>query len=241
MRPPAGRGAATECAMPAITLPTSRASPSSASPSSTGVTPCGPGQLGRGLQAELRGGDQPGLGAGEAGIAGLGGLGRGRCQMPAHAARAARCRSGRGSPRASAAVVGSGTVGPLAITAGSSPGTSEISSETVRAGKAAAASRPPLMRERCLRTQFISSIEAPERSSALLIALLVGERQALGRQGEQGRAAARDQGEDQIVLAQARRPARGCARPRPGPPRRARGAPPRPPRSAGTARRGRSG
>ena len=34
-------------------------------------------------------------------------------------------------------------------------------------------------------------------------ALLVGERQAVGRQGEQGRAAARDQGQDQVVLAQA--------------------------------------
>ena len=73
---------------------------------------------------------------------------------------------------ASASVVGSGTVGPLAITAGSSPGTSEISSDTVRAGNAAAASRPPLIAERCLRTQFISSIEAPERSSARLTACL---------------------------------------------------------------------
>ena len=36
--------------------------------------------------------------------------------------------------RASAKLVGSGTVGPEAITAGSSPGTSEIASVTTRAG-----------------------------------------------------------------------------------------------------------
>src|SRR3546814_1330024 len=68
--------------------------------------------------------------------------------------------------RASAKLVGSATVGPEAITAGSSPGTSEISRLTTRAGAAAAARRPPLMAERCLRRQFISSMAAPERSSA---------------------------------------------------------------------------
>ena len=68
--------------------------------------------------------------------------------------------------RASASVVGSGTVGPEPMVAGSSPGTSEMSSVTTRAGQAAAASRPPLMALRCLRTQFISSIEAPEARSA---------------------------------------------------------------------------
>ena len=41
---------------------------------------------------------------------------------------------------------------------------------TTRAGAHAAASRPPLIAERCLRTQFISSIAAPLFSSALLIA-----------------------------------------------------------------------
>jgi hypothetical protein len=45
--------------------------------------------------------------------------------------------------RASASVDGSGTVGPEPITAGSSPGTSEIASVTTRAGWAArAAGRP---------------------------------------------------------------------------------------------------
>ena len=72
--------------------------------------------------------------------------------------------------RASASVVGSGTVGPEPITAGSSPGTSEMPMVTSRAGKAWRASRPPLMRDRCLRTVLISPIDAPERSSARVTA-----------------------------------------------------------------------
>ena len=74
--------------------------------------------------------------------------------------------------RASSKLVGSGTVGPEAITAGSSPGTSEIAIVTTRAGIAAAASRPPLIAERCLRTALISLIVAPERSSARVTACL---------------------------------------------------------------------
>ena len=71
------------------------------------------------------------------------------------------------SARASASVVGSGTVGPDAIADGSSCGTSEIASVTISAARwPARASRPPLIRDRCLRTMFISPIGAPERSSA---------------------------------------------------------------------------
>ena len=73
---------------------------------------------------------------------------------------------------ASAQVDGSATVGPLAITAGSSPGTSLMASVTTRAGAHAAASLPPLIADRCLRTQFISSMAAPLASSARLIACL---------------------------------------------------------------------
>ena len=76
------------------------------------------------------------------------------------------------TPRASAKVVGSGTVGPEAMVAGSSPGTSEIARVSTRAGHAAAASRPPLIAERCLRTQFISEIVAPERSRSPVTACL---------------------------------------------------------------------
>ena len=74
--------------------------------------------------------------------------------------------------RASASVVGSGTVGPEPITAGSSPGTSEIARVTTRAGCARRASRPPLMRDRCFRTVLISPMLAPERSSARVTACL---------------------------------------------------------------------
>ena len=74
--------------------------------------------------------------------------------------------------RASAKVVGSGTVGPEAITEGSSPGTSLMRYVTTRAGWAAAARRPPFTAERCLRTQFISAIVAPLRSRAAFTARL---------------------------------------------------------------------
>ena len=77
--------------------------------------------------------------------------------------------------RASASVVGSGTVGPEPIAEGSSPGTSEIAMVTNFAGKAVRASLPPLMRERCLRTVLISPMFAPERSSARVTACLSGK------------------------------------------------------------------
>ena len=64
-------------------------------------------------------------------------------------------------------MVTSGVVGPEAITDGSSPGTSEIIRETILAGAAATASRPPLMADKCLRTQLISLMLAPLLSSAL--------------------------------------------------------------------------
>ena len=72
------------------------------------------------------------------------------------------------SARASASVVGSGTVGPDAIAEASSCGTSEIASVTISARCPARASRPPLIRDRCLRTVLTSPIGAPERSSARL-------------------------------------------------------------------------
>ena len=74
--------------------------------------------------------------------------------------------------RASASVVGSGTVGPEPITPGSSLGTSEISQLSTRAGCAAIARRPPLIADRCFRTVFISTMLAPERSKARLTSCL---------------------------------------------------------------------
>ena len=73
---------------------------------------------------------------------------------------------------ASAEVVGSATVGPEAITQGSSPGTSEIMRVTTRAGAAAAASLPPLIADKCRRTQFISEMVAPLFKRALLMPCL---------------------------------------------------------------------
>jgi hypothetical protein len=67
---------------------------------------------------------------------------------------------------ASAQVLGSATVGPDAMSKGWSPGTSEISRVTTRAGWQAAARRPPLMPDRWRRTQFISLMLAPDASSA---------------------------------------------------------------------------
>ena len=58
------------------------------------------------------------------------------------------------------------------MSAGWSPGTSEMASVTRRAGWQATPRRPPLMRERCRRTVLISPIVAPERSSARVSACL---------------------------------------------------------------------
>ena len=52
--------------MPAMTLPTSRASPSSASPRISGVNPGAAGHGGGGLERQLRRGDHDGLDAAQA-------------------------------------------------------------------------------------------------------------------------------------------------------------------------------
>ena len=70
---------------------------------------------------------------------------------------------------------------------------------TTRAGAAAAASLPPLMAERCLRTQFISVIVAPDLSSARLTCCLSAKRQAGGGECQQCRGAARYQAEHEII------------------------------------------
>ncbi len=77
----------------------------------------------------------------------------------------------RGLASASANVVGSGTVGPDPITAGSSFVTSDRASVTIRA-RVAAASRPPLTAERCFRTQLTSPMSAFAASSRRVISRL---------------------------------------------------------------------
>ena len=99
------------------------------------------------------------------------------------------------------------------MTEGSSPGTSEMTKVTTRAGAAAAASRPPLMAERCLRTQFISVIVAAGFEQRPVDLLLVGQGQAGGGQRQQGRGAARDQAEHEIVGREPAAPPPGCAPP----------------------------
>ena len=66
-------------------------------------------------------------------------------------------------------LIGSGNVGPLAMIPGSSPGISEIINVTTLAGAQASARRPPLISDKCFRTQFISEMLAPLRNSCLLI------------------------------------------------------------------------
>ena len=108
----------------------------------------------------------------------------------------------RNTPSASAKVVGSGTVGPEPITAGSSPGTSEISRLTTRAGWQAAPSLPPLMAERCLRTAFDLADGGARAQQRAGHRLLVLERDPRRRQGEKRRAAAGDEAEREVVGAQ---------------------------------------
>ena len=82
------------------------------------------------------------------------------------AAGAASRRPWSSSARsASAYVVGSGTVGPEAITSNGLSTTSLRISATTRAGCAAAASRPPWITDKCLRTALMALMVAPLRSS----------------------------------------------------------------------------
>ena len=161
----------TWSAMPASTLATSRASPSSASPRIMGAMPAARA-LAAAASSDACGRATMMVSApARRGSPGLGVSSRASCRCFATAAGGSM-RYWRRIARASAKVVGSGTVGPEPITAGSSPGTSEIRRLTTRAGCAAAAKRPPLIAERCFRTAFIWVMSAPEASSARLTACL---------------------------------------------------------------------
>ena len=198
---------------PACTAATSRASPSMRSLSTIGVMPRAQGRIGGGGERLLRAGDQLEPGRGEHRIAGFRRLlGRGG-EMRQRPPPARSMRYFASTARASAKLVGSGTVGPEAITAGSSPGTSEIARVRIRAGAAAAASRPPLIAERCLRTVLISPIVAPQRSSARVTACLSARVRPGAGKGQQGRAAARDQADQLVVGPEPARQRRGCAAP----------------------------
>ena len=143
-----GHAAATERAIPAMTLPTWAASPSSASPSSKGVMPAAL------ATAAAASSDRCGVAIitfstpASRGSPGLGVSSRASRQVAADRLRRFDAGSAASTARASAKVLGSAMVGPDAIAAGSSPGTSEISRLTTLAGCAAAASLPPLIAER---------------------------------------------------------------------------------------------
>ena len=85
------------------------------------------------------------------------------------------------------------------MTAGSSPGTSEIASVDDFGGKGAPASRPPLMRERCLRTVLISPMAAPLFQQRPRDRLLLREGEPVNRRDPVRRSAAGKEHQDQIV------------------------------------------
>ncbi len=169
--PMRNRPALTCNAIAACTAATSRASPSIRSLSTIGVMPraraasaaaasacCGLAISSKRVRAKI---GSPGFGVSFTAAA-----------RWAATADGASIRYLASTERASAKLVGSATVGPEAITAGSSPATSEIARVRMRAGAAAAARRPPLIAERCLRTVLISPIVAPQRKSARVTACL---------------------------------------------------------------------
>ena len=102
----------------------------------------------RGFERHLRRRDEARLACGQARIAGLHAFAAPALQHVDARSPAASMAYRLMIASASAQVVGSGTVGPDAMSIGSSPGTSEISSVTTLAGWQAAASRPPLMADR---------------------------------------------------------------------------------------------
>ena len=220
--PAAGRPAPSPPAARARPRPAtgarSRASPSSASPRISTRAPCSRATRRRRLERAARAprspGSRPGRGAGRRAAPRR----RGRGEMPRHRLGRGRRPTAPGSPPPRPASPRVPTVGPLAMSAGSSPGTSEITSASVRAGNAAAASRPPLTADSCLRTAFISPIGAPGGEERARHRLLVLERQPLGRGAEQRRAAARDQRHQRVALLEPRDEVRGsAASPRPRP------------------------
>ena len=154
-----------------MTFATSRASPSMASPNMRGVTPAARATSAA-ASSEAWGAEIISMvDVASRGSPGFGDSDPGFSRWPAIAGGGV-IPYFSSTALASARLVGSGTVGPDAMVAGSSPGTSEISRLTTCAGCAAAASRPPLMAERCLRRQFISEMSAPERSNSFEIACL---------------------------------------------------------------------
>ena len=88
------------------------------------------------------------------------------------------------------AVEESGTQGPDAIDAGSFPITSDAMRQWTRRHCSAIASRPAPNRRRRLRTAFMSSMSAPDASSAVERLLQVRRGEAVYRRADEARGAA---------------------------------------------------
>ena len=143
---------------------------------------------------------QPEFGAGEDRVARLGrfvgGIGE-RARAPTSGRSS--CVALRRSARASASVVGSGTVGPEPITAGSSPGTSEIA-ERHDARRMRAARQPAAFDAREMLAHGVDLADGGARAQQRARdRLLLGERQAVGRRDPVRRGAARNQHQHEIV------------------------------------------
>ena len=102
--------------------------------------------------------------------------------------------------RASASVVGSGTVGPEPMADGSSPGTSEIAMVT-SARRIGIARQPPAFDARQMFAHGIDLADARARTQQRARhRLLVGEGDAVRRRDPIGRGAARHQHQHQVIL-----------------------------------------
>ena len=115
--------------------------------------------------------------------------------------------------RASARVVGSGTVGPDPITAGSSPGTSEIASVATAAGIGAARQPPALDAGEMLAHGVDVADPGTGLEQSTVDGLLFGERQPGDRSNPVGRCPARHQHQHEIAGSRARGERQGAFRP----------------------------
>ena len=107
----------------------------------------------------------------------------------------------RAMARASTSVVGSGTVGPEPITAGSSPGTSEMPTATSRAGRGALRQPAALDAGQMLAHRIDLGDRGARRKQRARHGLLLVEREAPGGRDPIGGRAAGDEHQDEIVCA----------------------------------------
>ena len=226
--------------MPAWTSATSRASPSMASPRMTGVTPRLLANCRRGFERHLRRGDETIARARQARIARLRGFIGGSIEPRRHRLAAARSRISpgwRGPRRRSKDRPRSG---PSRSRRDRRPARRRSRASPRAPGTLPRPSRPPLMAERCFRTQLISAMVAPQVSSARVTARLSSSETPAGRQGEQRRRPARHQAQHQIVRRKVPDAVQDALRRFFVRPRRAPDGSPPPPRCASGAGRGRS-